>query len=99
MMFSQPAVVFFGPFLAVSAPSQWTFLSELQDTINAKNKKINEYIKNCDECWLLVVADRTKADQRYCLTPEITSHRFVSKFRKTFFLEIAESDFLELSTI
>lgn len=76
-----------------------TFLPELQDTINAKNKKIDEYLKNCDECWLLVVADRTKADQCYYLSPdEMKSHAFLSKFQKTFFLEIAENLLLELTT-
>ena len=75
------------------------FLSELQDTISAKNQKIGNCLKNCNECWLLIVADRSKADQSYYLTPEMTDHMFTSKFKKTFFLEIAERFLLELKTI
>jgi len=76
-----------------------SFLPDLQAAISAKNKKIDEYHKNCDECWLLIVADRSKADQCYYPPPDIQGHSFVSKFKRTFFLEIMERDLLELSTI
>jgi len=75
------------------------FISELQDTINKKNQKIDDYLKFCDECWLLIVADRTRADQKYCFTPEMQGHMYESKFQRTFFLEIVERLLQELTTI
>ena len=74
------------------------FAPELQATITKKNEKIHEYLKTCDQCWLLVVADRTKADQKFAFTPEMQEYIYESKFEKTFFLEIAERFFTELTT-
>jgi len=75
-----------------------SFISELQDRISEKNQKIDNYLKACDECWLLIVADRMRADQKFHLTPEMQSHVYESKFQRTFFLEIAERFLLELKT-
>lgn len=75
------------------------FISELQDTITKKNQKIDDYLKACNECWLLVVADRTRADQKFCWTPEMRNHVYESKFQKTFFLEIAHRLLEKLTTI
>lgn len=74
------------------------FIPELQDAITKKNQKIQEYLKTCDECWLLVVADRTKADQKFDFTREMQEYVYESKFERTFFLEIAELFFKELTT-
>jgi hypothetical protein len=75
-----------------------SFMSELQDRISEKNKMIDDYLKACDECWLLIVADRTRADQKFYLTPEMQRHVYESKFQRTFFLEIAERFLLKLNT-
>nr|NJM04291.1 hypothetical protein [Desulfobacula sp.] len=74
------------------------FIPELQAAITKKNKKHNEYLKGCDKCWLLVVADRTKADQKFEFTPEMKIHIYESEFEKTFFMEIAERFLAELNT-
>ena len=75
------------------------FVSELQEAITKKNEKIQEYLKTCDRCWLLVVADRTKADQKFDFTPEMQEYVYESAFERTFFLEIAERFFTELTTM
>jgi len=74
------------------------FVHELQDAITAKNKKIDEYLKGCNQCWLLVVADRTKADQKFHFTPEMQENVYKSNFERTFYLEIAERFLTELTT-
>lgn len=74
------------------------FAHEIQNAITKKNKKIDDYLKTCDQCWLLIVADRTRADQKFAFTPEMQTHVYESKFEKTFFLEIAERFFTQLTT-
>jgi len=74
------------------------FIPELQAAINKKNKKKNEYLRRCDRCWLLIVADRTKADQKFEFTPEMQEYVYESEFEKTFFLEIAQKFITELNT-
>lgn len=74
------------------------FAPELQDVITKKNTKIHEYLNACDQCWLLIVADRTKADQKFAFTPEMQEYVYESAFERTFFLEIAERFVTELTT-
>lgn len=74
------------------------FAPELQDAITKKNTKIHEYLNTCDQCWLLIVADRTKADQKFAFTPEMQQCVYESRFERTFFLEIAERFVTELTT-
>lgn len=74
------------------------FVPELQETISKKSQKVPEYLKTCDQCWLLVVADRTKADQKFSFTSEMQEYIYESMFDRTFFLEIAERFLVELTT-
>jgi hypothetical protein len=83
----EPGVVSFG------------FIPELQAAITKKNKINNEYLKKCDRCWLFVVADRTKADQKFEFTPEMQEHVYESEFEKTFYMEITHRFIKELNTI
>lgn len=66
-----------------------TFIKEdpfdaLQETIDSKNKKIDNYLKNCDRCFLLVyVPDVSKGN--YChFTNLLKKHLFSSKFENIF---------------
>ncbi|MDP1816118.1 MAG: hypothetical protein Q8K92_16835 [Leadbetterella sp.] len=74
------------------------FIPELQAAITKKNKKKNKYLRRCDRCWLLIVADRTKADQKFEFTPEMQEYVYESEFEKTFYLEIAQRFITELDT-
>lgn len=74
------------------------FIPELQAAITKKNRINNEYLKRCDKCWLLVVADRTKADQKFEFIPEMQKYIYESEFEKTFFMEIAQRFLTELNT-
>lgn len=74
------------------------FVPELQRAITKKNQKIQEYLKTCDQCWLLLVADRTKADQKFAFTQEMQDKVYESEFERTLFMEIAERFLMELTT-
>jgi len=66
------------------------FIDDLQECIDRKNKEYETYITNCDECWLLIVADLSNPAQ--CFTTdypsEVFDHTYQSKFSRTFYLEV-----------
>lgn len=57
---------------------------ELQDEINKKDEKIDNYLKNCDKCFLLIyLPDVSKGN--YChFTWKLKWHLFRSKFNSTY---------------
>lgn len=80
---------------------QTEFITELQTCIDEKNEKYKEYIDNCDECWLLIVADRRNPAQNFDInfSYETADHTYQSKFAKTFYLELTHKRLVELRTI
>lgn len=60
---------------------------ELQEEIDKKNKKFDNYIKNCDDCFLLVCnTDVSKGN--YChFTNKLKTHKFSCKFTNVFFYD------------
>ena len=67
-------------------------IQAIQDVISDKNKKYTSYTKNCKTCSLLIVPPLYNTGN--CLiTPEvISSHHFNSKFKKTYILELRDTD-------
>lgn len=72
------------------------FIDELQKSIDEKNKKYDRYIKKCDQCWLLIVSDIYNPAQGFQFTAEMEEHTFVSRFDKTFYMEVSGSLLKEL---
>ncbi len=60
---------------------------ELQEEIDKKNEKFDSYIKNCDECFLLVCnLDVSKGN--YChFTDKLNTQKFSYKFTNVFFYD------------
>lgn len=57
---------------------------ELQDKIDKKNKKIDNYLKRCDKCYLLIyLPDSSKGNYCY-FTGSLKKHIFHSKFEATY---------------
>jgi hypothetical protein len=70
---------------------------KIQSCINEKNHRYEEYLKKCDECWLLVVIDIFKDSQSFEIHDQ-ERHRFESKFERVFYMDASHrKDLLELS--
>ena len=57
---------------------------ELQETIDSKNKKINNYFKKCDKCFLLVYIPGVSKGNYCHFTSSAKKHLFSSKFENIF---------------
>jgi hypothetical protein len=58
----------------------------IQDRINEKNERYEEYLNKCDECWLLIVINVFKDSQSFEM-PDRIDHRFESKFERVFYMD------------
>jgi hypothetical protein len=74
------------------------FVSELQESIDRKNDRYKEYRKKCEECWLLIVVNRSKDSQAFEITEEMLQHKYSSEFDRTFYMEVIIKDLYELTT-
>ncbi len=73
------------------------FIKEMQERINEKNKKHFEYLEKCQECWLLIVADRSKPSQSFQINQATKQYTYESYFNTVFYFEIMEKDLTRLS--
>jgi len=71
-------------------------INEIQNSINKKNKKYQNYLKKSDECWLLLVANRNNPSQSFRIGKKAKQHTYDSLFERTFFLEIEHQDLVQL---
>jgi hypothetical protein len=71
---------------AFSNIKQNTFAT-VQDAITAKSRLLHTYLKACDECWLLLVADSFKASGNLEFTEDSQTHTFSSPFTRTYALD------------
>ncbi len=69
---------------------------EIQCCIDGKNRRYEQYLKKCDECWLLIVIDIFKDSQSFEMHDQ-EKHRFESKFERVFYMDASHrKDLLEL---
>lgn len=71
---------------------------ELQARINEKNNKFENYIKKCNDCYLLVVSlDSSKGS--FCVyTDELLKHKYISKFKEVFLYDERKKQAYKLCT-
>lgn len=74
------------------------FFDILQNEISKKNKKIQDYLKKCSSCWLLIVVDRSKLDEHFDYEFMNHNHRYQSKFEKTYYFDLMENKVYQLIT-
>lgn len=74
------------------------FADELTDEIIKKNSLVNEYLQQCTSCWLLIVGDRSKSDEKFMITKAMQDCSYNSLFERTFFMEPTEGVLFELKT-
>lgn len=81
---------------ASSEPSFWsnsdsgwidTGKTEIHQIIQGKESKITSYRKNCDEIWLLIIADGKEMSSIVALEDEVKNGGFQTQFEKVFFLD------------
>ena len=71
-------------------------IEELQQVIEGKGKRIKEYRKKCDECWLLIGVDEWTAPEAVTLTERGITHKYETKFSRVYFLRNIEQKLYRL---
>ena len=74
-------------------------INKMQDRIDEKNQRYEEYLKNCDKCWLLIVVNIFKNSQSFDIHDRV-DHKFESKFERVFILDASHrKELKELSIV
>lgn len=58
----------------------------LQQTISEKEAELAEYKKNCDSCWLLIVADGSGESSFIKPSEQSLRHHYTTEFERVYFL-------------
>lgn len=69
--------------------------ARIQEEIDKKAPKIDEYKKRSQEIWLLIVADRTRTSQRFSVGPDFSWDSICSPFAKTFYYDLVSDEVFE----
>jgi hypothetical protein len=69
----------------------------LQDVIDKKATKINEYKKIAEEIWLLIVADRTRPSRMFFVASDFPLDSVTSPFTKTFYCDYVTKEVIDLT--
>jgi hypothetical protein len=77
---------------------QEDFINELQNTIDAKNSKLKCYLKECNSCWLLIVADDFKHSAFLRMSKNTENHIYSSNFERIYYIETFERKLISLKT-
>ena len=73
------------------------FSNQLQDIIDRKAKRLNDYLKNCDRCWLVIAALGSNGSSFYEYSEDMEKFSYHSPFEKVFFIEAFNKDLKELN--
>lgn len=73
--------------------------SPLQNVIEKKNQKYDNFIKHCDECYLLVCKPGVSKGNYCHFTDEILNHKFTSKFKNIFLYDVDKHSAIELKSL
>jgi hypothetical protein len=74
-------------------------ISVIENAIEVKNNKLNRYLCNCDECWLVVVAPSFRSSGKIHPDDQSFSHAYSSGFSKTYFLDFGLGQLTPLKTV
>ena len=62
-------------------------IDELQNCINEKNNKFENYTKKCNDCYLLIVLTDSSKGSFCFYTDALLKHKYISKFKEIFFYD------------
>ena len=77
---------------------QYNAIDRLQDTINKKNMRYAACISECEECWLLVVADSFSSSGNIHPDEASLSHVYTSPFDRIYYLDLVPGRVAPLKT-
>lgn len=66
--------------------------------IGRKSDKLEEYLKACDECWLLLVGDSFRPSGKLAIDKHGAHQEFESPFSRTYFLDFGRGQLHRLKT-
>ena len=72
-------------------------ITDIEQAIRLKEKKLPTYRRAADEVWLLVVASGFTPSGFCSIAPELVNHSFETSFDRLFFLQYADRQALELN--
>jgi hypothetical protein len=67
---------------------QYDAIERLQDAITKKSKRYDACLRECDECWLLIVANSFLSSGNIHPDAASLSHVYTSPFSQTYFLDL-----------
>lgn len=68
----------------------------LQEKINQKEHKVDNYRSQCSELWLLIVADNLRIPSTLDLSKSASMHHYHTKFDRVFFFWNATRQYIEI---
>ena len=75
---------------------QTNLIKEIQNILDNKNMRIKAYLKNCEKCWLLIVADSNFSSANFDPDIETINQKYNSHFERSFCMWEWYGDFFEL---
>ncbi|HSH83252.1 MAG TPA: hypothetical protein VLA19_32360 [Herpetosiphonaceae bacterium] len=70
--------------------------SDVQEVIDAKNKRVGDYLQKCADVWLVIVFDTGSQSSHLNVEPSLLSHPFSTQFSKVFLLRSFHQELFEL---
>src|ERR1035437_10723840 len=68
----------------------------LEEAIKKKTKRLSDCLRNCDECWLLIVAPSFNPSGMIHSDTDSLSHTYASPFGRTYFLDFGRGRLFQL---
>jgi hypothetical protein len=76
---------------------QTNFSEQVQAKIDSKSEKLNNYLNQCDKCWLIIAAVGYGPSSFYEPSEEMLKHIYNSPFERVFFMEAFSKYIVELN--
>lgn len=93
---NDPGMEVWGPSYGYGVPA--LYIDEVKTIIEAKDARVSEYRKRCDEIWLLIVTDLGMPSSHFRIADDVPHHIFRTQFNRLFLLFGGNSQLLELQT-
>lgn len=69
---------------------------EIQERVDEKNKRYNEYLSRCQRCWLVIATDGLYYPEAFHLTERTLNHGFSCRFDRLLFMNTIDREVHEL---